>query len=94
MEEMLNEMPDTIVFTGEDGEEVEFYVLDQTKVNGTDYVLVTDSWDEEADAFILKDVSEAGDEEGVYEFVEDDVEFDAVAKIFEEMFEGEDIDLE
>lgn len=94
MEEMLNEMPDTIVFTGEDGEEVEFYVLDQTKVNGTDYVLVTDSWDEEADAFILKDVSEADEEEGVYEFVEDDVEFDAVAKIFEEMFDGEDIDLE
>ena len=38
-------------------EKVEFYVLEQTKIGGTDYILVTDMEDGDGDALILKDLS-------------------------------------
>ena len=37
--------------------DLEFYVEEQTKVNGIQYLLVTDSMEDEADAYILKDLS-------------------------------------
>lgn len=49
---------DKIKFVTDEGETVEFYVEEQTRVNGTDYLLVTDSMDDEANAYILKDSSE------------------------------------
>ena len=48
-------MVDKIKFETEDGEIVEFFVEEQTKVNGVQYLLVTDSMEDEADAYILKD---------------------------------------
>ena len=33
---------DTIEFENEDGEIVDFYVLEQTMLSGTNYILVTD----------------------------------------------------
>lgn len=39
-------------------EEVDFYVLEQTKVGGVSYILVTDSEDDDAECLILKDTSE------------------------------------
>ncbi len=76
-----------------DGEEaVDFYVLEQTTIGGVNYILVTDAEeDEEGEAYILKDISEADAEERVYSMVEDDTEFDAVSAVFENMLE--DIDL-
>ncbi len=76
-----------------DGEEaVDFYVLEQTAIGGVNYILVTDAEeDEEGEAYILKDISEADAEERVYSMVEDDTEFDAVSAVFENMLE--DIDL-
>ena len=35
-------------------EEVEFFVLEQTMVNGVSYILVTDSEDDDAECLILK----------------------------------------
>ena len=35
-------------------EEVDFYVLEQTKVGGVSYILVTDSEDDDAECLILK----------------------------------------
>ncbi|MBQ7839385.1 MAG: DUF1292 domain-containing protein [Lachnospiraceae bacterium] len=81
-----------ITFCPEDGEAVEFYVLEQTRLGGIDYILVTDSDDDEAEALILKDVSAPEDTEAVYEIVDDDNELEAVAAIFSDMLE--DIDLE
>ena len=46
-------------------------MLEQTRINGADYILVTDAEDE-GEALILKDLSEDGEQEGVYEIVEDD----------------------
>ena len=84
-----------LIFTTEDGEELEFYIIEETRVNGTNYLLVTDSSDEsddEAEAYILKDTSADGDAEAVYEFVDNEDEFDSVGKIFDELLD--DIDLE
>ena len=39
-------------------EEVDFFVLEQTKVNGISYILVTDSEEDDAECLILKDTSE------------------------------------
>ena len=81
-----------IVFMSDEFGEVEFFVLEQTKVNGVSYILVTDSEEDDAECLILKDTSVAEDTESVYEIVEDDVELNAILKIFEELLE--DIDIE
>lgn len=76
----------------ETGEELGFYVLEQTKVNGVSYILVTDSEVGDAECMILKDTAGAEEKDSVYEFVEDDVEMNAVLKIFEELLEDVDIE--
>ena len=73
-------------------EEVDFFVLEQTKVNGISYILVTDSEEDDAECLILKDTSEENAPESVYEIVDDDVELTAIAKVFEELLEDEDIE--
>lgn len=75
-------------------EEVEFFVLEQTKISGNSYILVTDSEEDEAECLILKDTSAAEEKESVYEIVEDDVELTAVLKVFEELLEDIDIEME
>ena len=74
-----------ITFIQEDtGEETEFFVLEETRLNGTDYILVADSEEEDAQALILKDLSSDGDQEAVYEL-------ESVLGIFEQLLEDVDI---
>ena len=40
---------------------------------------------------MLKDISTEGDTDAVYEFVEDEDELDALAKVFSELIEDADI---
>ena len=84
---------DKIKFVTDEGETVEFYVEEQTRVNGTDYLLVTDSMDDEANAYILKDSSEETDPEADYVMVEDDVELEAMSKVFSQMMDDVDIEM-
>lgn len=71
-----------------DGEEpVEFYVLEQTRIGGVNYILVTDVEEGDGDALILKDLSEDGDEEGVFSIVSEDEELSAVAGVFQNMLD-------
>lgn len=71
-----------------DGEEaVEFYVLEQTRIGGVNYILVTDTEDGDGDALILKDLSKDGEEESVYSVVSEDNELSAVAEVFRNMLE-------
>ena len=72
-----------IKFETDDGV-CEFYVIDETRISNMNYILVSDSLDDEADAMILKDVSKESDTEAVYVPVEDDVELDAIAAVFAE----------
>ena len=73
-------------------EEVDFYVLEQTKVGGVSYILVTDSEEDDAECLILKDTTGENQAESVYEIVEDDVELSAVLKVFEELLEDVEIE--
>ena len=73
-------------------EKVDFFVLEQTKVNGISYILVTDSEEDDAECLILKDTSEENAPESVYEIVDDDVELTAIAKVFEELLEDVEIE--
>lgn len=85
-------MEEKIAFTiKETGEEVEFFVVEQTRINNMDYLLVTETEDEEADAYILKDISETEDEEAIYEIIEDDDELEYVSNIFAEILDDIDI---
>ena len=82
---------ETIQITSEDGEQIQFYVVEQTRVNGKDYILVTETEDEEAEAYILKDVSSDKEPEAVYEFVEEEDELNALAAVFSELVDDTDI---
>ena len=84
---------DKIKFVTDESETVEFYVEEQTRVNGTDYLLVTDSMDDEANAYIPKDSSEETDPEADYVMVEDDVELEAMSKVFSQMMDDVDIEM-
>lgn len=81
-----------ITFMSEDMQKVEFFVLEQTKINGVSYILVADSEEGDAECLILKDTSEDRSAESVYQIVEDDVELTAVSKVFEELLEDVDIE--
>lgn len=83
-----------IVFTDENGQEDIFYIVEETKLAGVSYIMVTDSPEDEpeADAYILKDTSSPESDEAVYEFVEDDRELEAISDIFAELLEDTDIE--
>ena len=66
---------------------VDFFVLEQTRIGGYSYILVTDSEDGDGEALILKDTSRDGEEESVFVIVSDDEEMRAVAGVFENMLE-------
>ena len=54
-----------IVFEPEEGSPVEFYVLEETKLGGITYILVTEEEQGDGDAWILKDISSPEEEEAV-----------------------------
>ena len=84
---------DKIKFIEDDGDVVEFFVEEQARIGGKTYLLVSDSQEEEAQAYIMKDVSEETDSEACYEFVEDDLELEAVTSVFQQMLDDVDIEL-
>ena len=62
-----------------ENETVGFFVVEETRIAGVSYLLVTDSED--------------GETEARYVFVEDDQELEAVSKIFAELLEDVDLEL-
>ena len=79
-----------IVFTTDDGEEILLYVIEQTRISGVNYLLVSESEEEDAECVILKDTSADSDTEASYEIVEDDETLEAVAGVFKELLEDEE----
>ena len=77
-------------FDTETNEELEFYVLEETKLSGEHYLLVTEQEEGDTDAYILKELHGEDDEESVYEFVEDESVLDALSDIFAEMLSDVD----
>lgn len=90
------ELVEVITFVDENNNEVEFYVIEETRINGKDYILVADTIDEdeEAHAMILVDTSEEKDKQAVYEIVDDEEEIRSISKIFSELMEDADIEIE
>ena len=86
-------MNSRILLVSESGENIELSIIEETKLNGIKYILVTDNMesDENGECYIMKDISSDEDEEADYIFVEDDNELDAVFDIFEKIMENEDI---
>ena len=78
-------------FADGDGED-EFFVLEETMINGNTYLLVADSEEDDAECLILEAAGQAPGE-GVYEVVEDETELLAVSKVFEELLEDVDIEM-
>ena len=79
-----------IKFTDPQTEEVvEFAVEEETQLNGIKYLLVSDGNETgDSEAYILKELK-TQDEEVLYEIVDDDVEFAAIAKVFAELADEE-----
>ena len=66
--------------------------LEQTKLNGVSYILVTDSEEDDAECWILKDTSPEESSEAIYEFVEDEKELNGIMGVFEELLEDVEIE--
>ena len=66
--------------------------MEETKINGISYILVTDSFEgEDGECYIMKDISNGDSEDANYIFVEDENELDVVFEIFEKMMDDIDI---
>lgn len=85
MESVTLTAPDT-------DEEITVYVLEETTLNEQKYLLVTEESQGDTEAFILREIAE-DDADATYEIVEDDVEFEAVVKVFEELVEDADFEV-
>ncbi len=85
-------MYDTIKAYNDEGIEQEFYVLEQTQLQGVSYLLaVEDIEDEELEAWIFKQVGTDGDDV-CYETIDDETELEAITGIFEELLKDYDFE--
>ena len=82
---------DKVTFQKNETETVKYYILEQTRISGINYLLVTDTEEGDGEAIILKEISKAEDEIGGYTDDLTDKEFEAVVPIFENLLE--DVDL-
>lgn len=93
-DELFEEELDTVVMTDDEtGEEIEFAILDHLEERGEKYLLVIETeamQDDDVDALILKEMADE-DDELTYAFVEDDLEFDRIADLFQKNSEEYDI---
>ena len=86
-------MEEQIVFRGGDGSEQAFFVVEETRINGVNYLLVADSQEDEAECIILRDISDEGAMEAIYEPVEEEALLDSLAKVFAELLDDVEIQL-
>ena len=88
----MEEKKEYIEFETEDGEKIPFYIVEETMINGKNYLLVTDSEEDEAEAYIMREVTDE-ENQTVYEMVEEDTELEAVSKIFSELLDDVEFEL-
>jgi len=85
-------MKDKVTMMGENGELIELYIEESTRLQGKDYILAADVPTGDGECYILEDVSEGEGEEAVYQFVEDEKKLDYLLGVFAELLD--DVDLE
>ena len=76
-----------VTFQKNEKETVEYYILEQTRFSGVNYLLVTDTEEGDGEAVILKEISAAEEEIGGYTDDLTEEEFKAVVPIFENLLE-------
>ncbi|MBQ1801871.1 DUF1292 domain-containing protein [Lachnobacterium bovis] len=82
-----------VIFTLEETDEkIEFFIQEETQLNGVKYLLVSENETGDSDAYILREIQEQ-DGEVTYEMVDDDNEVQALGKIFAELLD-EDTNVE
>ena len=84
----------SINFITDEGEEIPFYIIEQTTLAGKDFFLVTDSDtdEDEAEVYIMQEISDQ-DDQTVYEFVDDEAQLEALSKVFAELLDDVDIQM-
>ena len=84
----------SINFITDEGEEIPFYIIEQTTLAGKDFLLVTDSdtQENEAQVYIMQEISDQ-DDQTIYEFVEDEAQLEALSKVFEDLLDDVDIQM-
>lgn len=75
-----------ITFETEEGEQVSFFVVEETVLAGDSYLLVADSEEDEAEAYIMRRVKDE-ENQWVYEMVEDEEILEALSKVFAELLD-------
>ncbi len=90
----LNNIENSITLKDDNGEEVKLYVLEETKLNGESYLLVSDTKDGDGECYLLRDTSKPEDSEAAYEFVDDDGELEYMSKVFSELMSDLGVDIE
>lgn len=83
-------MLEKITFLDDEDQEAQLYVLEETKVGGANYLLVSETDDEDAVCYIFKEIRISETDEVSYEPVEDDRELEYIGGIFQELIDGED----
>ena len=79
-------MENKIIMTDENGNEIELFILDETKINGMNYILTTDAPEgEDGECYVLKDISKPEETDAVYRFVDNDDELEYMTRIFSEL---------
>ena len=73
---------------------VDFYVLEEAVLGGKQYLLVTDSQDDDGEALILRADAGGDGTEVTYEIVEDDRELAAVLLLMRDSLEELGIEIE
>ena len=73
---------------------VDFFVLEETRLAGKQYLLVTDSEDGDGEALILRSDPEDTDSDSTYEIVEDEKELSAVLLLMRDSLEELGIEIE
>lgn len=90
----MGEWNNSISFITDDGEEIVFEIIEQTTIQGQNYLLVAETGDEkeERQAYIMKEVLGSTDKDMVtYQLVEEEQELLGISKVFDEMLEDTDI---
>ena len=80
-----------IEFALDNGETVSFFVLEQTKLSGNNYILVTDTDEGDGEALILKEMQSSDKKETVYEIVDDDAQLEVLGALFESLLEDTEL---
>ena len=82
-----------ILFLDDDGQEIEFNVIEQTTIAGQTYLLVEDCEASSEDVVLIMKEVQLEDDYVSYEIVEDDKELDMISDIFNALLDGLEVSL-